>query len=86
MYVQSRYVSDPIQNADTGVIIKKVTLFNENFIFRAILLLSTILTRTSTTFEGAEHYAMKLKSSTKGGLMSPNNVPNTILSIFSLGE
>ena len=29
MYVQSRYVSDPMQNVDTGVIIKKVTLFNE---------------------------------------------------------
>ena len=82
MYVQPRYVSDPIQNADTGVIIKKVTLFNENFIIRAILLLSTNLTRTFTTFEGADHYAIKLKSSTKGSLMSPNNVPNTILSIW----
>ena len=58
----------------------------KKFISRAILLLSTNLTITSTTFEGAEHYAIKIKNSTKGGLMSPNNVPNTILSILSLGE
>ena len=71
-----------MQNSDTGVIIKKVTLFNENFRFRVILLLSTILKSTSTTFEGAEHYAIKIISSTKGVLIQPNNMP----SIFLLGE
>ena len=86
MFNPDMYVSDLNQNADTGVIIKEITLCNENFSLKAILLLSTILKRTSITLEGVEHHAIEIKSSTK--LFFTQIICQTllILSIFFLDE
>jgi hypothetical protein len=47
------------ENVDTDVIIKKVTIFKKQY----IRLLSTILTRTSTSFERAEYLELCNKKS-----------------------